>query len=53
MANDEESARREARSDFTVNPQTQMLTEQQGDATTRNAYNAELERQRRLAEGNR
>jgi len=48
MANSEEAARQQARADYALNPQTPKLTEQQADWTTRNAYDAELERQRRL-----
>ena len=42
-----EEARRRAEEDHRRNQQTQMATEQAiSDATARNAYNAELERQR-------
>lgn len=50
MPNSEETARQQARADFARNPLTEKLTEQQSDWTTRNAYDAELERQRRLEE---
>lgn len=48
MANSEEAARQQARADYSVNPLTEKLTEQQSDWMTRNAYDAELERLRRL-----
>lgn len=52
MPNSEEAARKQARADYAVNPQTEKLTEQQADWMTRNAYDAELERLRRQSEGN-
>lgn len=49
-----EDARRRAEEDHRRNQQAQMATEQSiRDAEARNAYNAELDRQRRAAEDNR
>lgn len=51
---DIEEARRKAEEDFLRNQQSQMATEQQlRDYEQRNAYNAELDRQRRLEEERR
>jgi hypothetical protein len=45
-----EQARRQAQQDYYRNQQQQMATEQAfGNADTRNAYNAELDRQRRTS----
>jgi hypothetical protein len=49
-----QEARRKAEEDFQRNQQSQMATEQQlRDYEQRNAYNAELDRQRRLEEERR
>lgn len=51
MSNDTEYARRQAEADYYRNQQTQMANEQAiRDAETRNAYNAELARQRAESE---
>lgn len=51
---DTEHARRQAEDDHHRNQQTQAATEQAiRNADARNAYNAELERQRRLDEDRR
>lgn len=48
MTDSPEEARRRAEEDHRRNQQTQMATEQAiRDADARNAYNAELDRQRR------
>jgi hypothetical protein len=53
MSDNTEAARRQAEDDFSRNQQAQMKTEQQlRDYTEREAYNGELARQRRIAEGN-
>jgi hypothetical protein len=53
MSDDTEAARRQAEEDHSRNRQTQMKTEQEiRDYTTRIEHNAELARQRRIAEGN-
>ena len=47
MSNDTEYARRQAEADYTRNQQSQMASEQAiRNAEVRNAYNAELARQR-------
>lgn len=54
MSDDMEAARRRAEEDHRRNQQAQMATEQAiRDAETRNAYNAELARQRQLDEDRR
>lgn len=54
MSNDIEEARRRAEEDHRRNQQRQMATEQSiRDAEQRNAYNAELTRQRQIAERQR
>ena len=54
MSNDVEAARRQAEEDFRRNQQQQMASEQAiRNAEQRNAYNAELDRQRRAAEERR
>jgi len=51
MSNDTEEARRRAEEDHRRNQQAQMVTEQSiRNAEQRNAYNAELARQRQIAE---
>lgn len=48
MTDSPEDARRQAQQDYYRNQQQQMATEQAiRDADARNAYNAELDRQRR------
>lgn len=50
----QEEARKRAEEDHRRNQQTQAATEQSiRDAEARNAYNAELDRQRRAAEDKR
>jgi hypothetical protein len=54
MSNDIEEARRKAEEDHRRNQQAQMATEQAiRDAEQRNAYNAELARQRQIEEERR
>ncbi|MFH1555909.1 MAG: hypothetical protein ABII76_13760 [Pseudomonadota bacterium] len=54
MSNDTEDQRRRAEEDHRRNQQTQMANEQAiRDADARNAYNAELDRQRRLEDERR
>lgn len=54
MSDDREAARQRAEEDHRRDQQTQMATEQSiRDAEERNAYNAELARQRQLEEERR
>lgn len=54
MSNDVEEARRRAEEEHRRNQQTQMATEQSiRDAEQRNAHNAELTRQRQIADERR
>jgi hypothetical protein len=48
MTDNTEEARRQAQQNYLQNPQTPMVTEQSiPNADTRNAYNAEVDRQRK------
>lgn len=53
MSDNTQAARRQAAEDHRRDQQSQMKTEQQlRDYTEREAYNGEIARQRRMAEGN-
>lgn len=54
MSNEQEAARRRAEEEFHRNQQSQMANEQMiRDAALREAYNAEMARQRELEEARR